>query len=367
MITSPSTHPVKRYLINARNMLCYYRDPLAYMTWMQRTYGKMSSSTIGKTTMYAFFTPEAVRAVLIDHAHAFSNRELNQPLVSFLGDGLLTIDGDLHKQHRRLLLPAFHRKSVESYHDTMVHYTQRLLDSWEAGQQVDILREMQRLTLSVASKTLFNVEISEQSEELRKAFTTALSRVNDYWVWWKVPFLRWNLPFTPYGRLYRAKARLDQFVSKIIAERRAELPQDSGDIVSMLLVAHDEEGIGLSDTQVRDEAMTILLAGHETTANLLTWAIYLLSRHPAVREKLLNELSTVLAGRSPTIEDLVHLPYLEMVINETLRLYPPAWVMLRRTIESVEIDGTKVSTGDVVWLSQWVMHHMPEYFPDPET
>jgi cytochrome P450 len=333
---------------------------------MQRTYGKMSSSTIGKTTMYAFFTPEAVRAVLIDHAHSFSNREINEPLVSILGDGLLTIDGDLHKQHRRLLLPAFHRKRVEGYHDTMVHYTQRLLDSWEVGQQVDMLCEMQRLTLSVAARTLFDVEISEQSEELGKAFKTAMSRGNDYWIWWNVPFLNWNLPFMPYGQLYRAKARIDQFVSEIIAERRTS-SQDTGDIVSMLLAARDEDGSGLSDRQVLDHAMTILLAGHETTANLLTWALYLLSRHTAVREKLLNELTTRLSGRSPTVEDLVHLPYLEMVINETLRLYPPAWILLRRAMESVEIDGTNVSAGDVVWLSQWVMHRMPEYFPDPET
>ncbi len=365
MITSPSTPPVKRFLINTRNMLRYYWDPLAYMTWMQRTYGKMSSSTIGKTTMYAFYTPEAVREVLIDQAHCFSKREVSEPIVSFFGDGLLTIEGELHKQHRHLMLPAFHRKRVESYRDTMVDATQRLLESWAAGQQVDMLHEMQRLTLSIASRTLFTVEIEEQTEELGKAITTALSSGNTFWIWWNIPFFRSNLPFTPYGRFYRAKARVDRFVSEIIAERRAS-GADTGDIISMLLAARDEDGMGLSDRQVRDEAMTILVAGHETTANLLTWALYLLARHPAVREQLLNELSSVLAGRSPTVEDLAHLPYLEMVINETLRLYPPAWLMLRRARESVEIDGTHVSAGDVVWLSQWVMHRMPEYFPDPE-
>lgn len=366
MITSPSTQPVKRFLLNTRNVLRYYRDPLAYMTWMQRTYGKMSSATIGKTTMYAFFTPEAVRAVLVDHADSFSHRELSGPLVSFLGDGLLSIDGDLHKQHRRLLLPAFHRQRVEGYQALMVHSTQRLLDSWEEGKQVDIFREMQRLTLSVVSKTLFNVEISGHTEALGKAFTSGLSLGNNYWVWWNVPFLRWHLPITPYGRLSQAKARIDRFISEIITERRAS-DTDAGDIVSLLLAARDEDGSGLSDKQICDEAITILFAGHETTANVLTWALYLLARHPVVREKLLNELSTVLAGRSPTIEDLGDLPYLEMVINETLRLYPPAWVLLRRARESVEIDGTNVSAGDVVWLSQWVIHRMPEYFSDPET
>jgi len=314
MITSPATHPVKRFLVNARNMLRYYQDPLVYMTWMQRTYGKMAATTIGRVTMYAFFTPEAVRAVLIDHTSSFTNRENTEHLIAFIGDGLLTIDGELHKQHRRLLLPAFHRKRVESYHDTMVAYTRRLLDSWRPGEQVNMLSEMQRLTISIAAKTLFNVEISERTEELGKAFTTALEQANDYWVWRSIPFLRWNLPVTPYGRLCRAMEELDRFVYQVIAERRAG-SQDAGDIISMLLAARDEDGTALSDRQVRDEAMTILLAGHETTANLLTWALYLLSRHATAREKLLGELSAVLAGRAPTVEDLAHLPYLEMVIN----------------------------------------------------
>ena len=365
MITSPSTHPGKRFLVNTKNMLRYYRDPLAYMTWMQRVYGKMSATTIGKVTMYAFFTPEAVRAVLIDHAHSFTNRESSEHLRAFIGDGLLTIDGELHRQHRRLLLPAFHRTRLESYRDTMVYDTQRLLDNWKSGQQVDMLREMQRLTIRVAAKTLFNVEIDEQAEELGKAFTTALAYANNYWVWWNIPFLRWNLPFTPFGRLYRAMRRLDHFVYQVIAERRAS-DADTGDIISLLLAARDEDGSALNDRQVRDEVMTILLAGHETTANLLTWALYLLSCHAEVREKLLGELTTVLAGRPPTIEDLAHLSYLEMVINETLRLYPPAWTILRRASEPVEIDDTRVSAGDIIWLSQWVIHRMPEYFPDPQ-
>jgi cytochrome P450 len=255
-------------------------------------------------------------------------------------------------------LPAFHRKRVESYRDTMVAYTQRLLDSWRPGEQVDMLGEMQRLTMSVAAKTLFNVEISERTEELGQAFATALEQANTYWVWRSIPFFRWNLPLTPYGRLYRAMAELDRFVYQVIVERRAS-SQDAGDIISMLLAAREEDGTALSDRQVRDEAMAILLAGHETTANVLTWALYLLSRDATAREKLLGELSTVLTGRAPTVEDLAHLPYLEMVINEMLRLYPPAWVLLRRASETVEID--------VIWLSQWVTHRMPEYFPDPET
>lgn len=366
MITSPSTPPVKRFLLNTRNMLRYYRDPLDYLTWMQRTYGKMSSATIGKTTMYAFFTPQAVRDVLVEHADSFSLRDLSGPLTAFLGDGLLSLDGALHKQHRRLLLPAFQRSHLESYQTLMVQQTEAILDRWKCGKQVDMLREMQRLTLRVAAATLFNLEINEQSDVLGKAFATGLELGNLYWLWWNIPILRWNLPFTPYGRLSQAFANIDGFLSKMIAERHAR-SDNPGDVLSLLLAARDEQGNGLSERQVRDEAITLFFAGHETTANWLTWALYLLARHPAVRAKLQGELTAVLAGRCPTSSDLLRLPYLEMVFTETLRLYPPAWVLLRRAREHVEIDGTPVAVGDVVWLSQWVMHRMPEYFSDPET
>ncbi len=316
--------------------------------------------------MYAFFTPQAVRDVLVEHADAFSLHDLGGPLAAFLGDGLLSLDGDVHKQHRRLLLPAFHRQHLERYQTVMVQQTKALLDHWENEERVNILREMQRLTLRVAAATLFDVEINEQSDALSKAFATGLELGNLFWLCWNVPVLRWNLPITPYGRLSRAFATIDRTLSERIAERRARA-EDPGDTLSLLLASRDEQGNGLSEKQVRDEAITLLFAGHETTANWLTWALYLLASHSAVREKLLNELATVLAGRSPSVEDLVHLPYLEMVLTETLRLYPPAWVLLRRARKNVEIDGTPVAAGDLVWLSQWVMHRMPEYFPDPET
>lgn len=366
MNTPLALQNMKKRLQTVRNVLRYNQDPLEYMTEWQRTYGNVSVATIGKITIYSFFSPEGVRAILVDHARSFSNRENNTGLLPLLGDGLLVIDGDFHKQQRRLLLPAFHRKRIESYRDIMVAYTQRLLDNWKPGQQVDMLHEMQQLTLSVAAKTLFNVEVNEQADELGQAFTTALKYANEYWRWWNIPPLRVNLPFTPYGRFCRARALLNQTVYSIIAERRAH-QEDTGDIVFMLLAARDEDGLSLTDTQVRDEAVTLLLAGHETTANLLTWTLYLLSRYVAVRERLLDELYTVLAGRAPTIEDLARLPYLEMVIDESLRLYPPAWALARTAMEDVEIDGTRIPAGSYVFLSQWVMHRMPEYFPDPET
>src|SRR5260370_1743466 len=366
MITSPSTQPVKRFLLNTRNLLRYYHDPLAYMTWMQRTYGPMSSATIGKTTMYAFFTPQAVREVLVEHADAFSLRDLGGPLAALLGEGLLSLEGEPHTQQRRLLLPAFHQKPLERYQTVMVQQTQTMLERWETEERVDILRDMQQLTLRVAAATLFTTEMTEHSDALAKAFTTGLALGNLFWLWWNVPVLRWNLPIAPYGRLSRAFATIDRTLSERIAERRARA-EDPGDTLSLLLASRDEQGNGLSEKQVRDEAITLLFAGHETTANWLTWALYLLASHSAVREKLLNEFATVLSGRSPSVEDLVHLPYLEMVLTVTLRLYPPAWVLLGRARKNVEIDCTPVAAGDLVWLSQWVRHRMEGYFPDLET
>jgi cytochrome P450 len=319
--------------------------------------------------MYAFFTPQAVREVLVEHADAFSLHDLGGPLTAFLENGLFSLEGEQHTQQRRLLVPAFHHQQLERYHTIMVQQTQTMLERWEKEEQVDVLREMQQLTLRVAAATLFTAEIDEHRDALAKAFTTGLALGNLFWLWWNVPVLRWNLPITPYGRLSRAFATIERVLAGHIAQRRAQPAHadDPRDLLSALVAARDEQGNGFSDKQVRDHVITLLFAGHETTANWLTWALYLLARHPAVRENLVHELATVVAGRCPSTEDLVHLPYLEMVLTETLRLYPPAWVLLRQARRAVEIDGTVVAAGDLVWLSQWVMHRMPAYFPEPET
>src|SRR6266487_2876195 len=255
------------------NILQFRKGQLAFVTSLQREYGKASTFYFGSTPMVMFTTPEAVRYVLVEHARDFTIREITQGLQRLLGDGLLTTDGDFHRQQRRLMLPAFHRKRVESYCDVMVAYTERMLQRWQPGRQVNIAAEMHRLTLEIVANALFNVDISQESTVLGKAFNDVREFPNRR----RFSFRSWriNLPFTAYGRFVRGKAMLDKTVYDISAQRRST-GEDAGDVISMLLAARDEDGAALSNVQVHDEIMTLFAAGHETTANALTWTLYLL-------------------------------------------------------------------------------------------
>jgi cytochrome P450 len=234
------------------NILQFRKEQLAFVTSLQREYGKASTFYLGPTPMVMFTTPEAVRYILVEHARDFTIREVTRGLSLLLGDGLLTTDGDFHHQQRRLMLPAFHRKRVESYRDVMVAYTERMLQRWQPGRQVNIAAEMQRLTLEIVAKALFNVDISQESTALGKAFNDVREFPNRR----RFSFRSWriDLPFTPYGRFVRGKAVLDKTVYDIIAQRRST-GEDAGDVISMLLAARDEDGAALSDVQVRDEIM----------------------------------------------------------------------------------------------------------------
>lgn len=345
------------------NLLEFRKDQLGFATRLQQQYDKAFTFYFGKVPMVMFTTPEAVRYVLVENAKNFTMREVTQGLRLLLGDGLLTIDGEFHRRQRRLMLPAFHRKRVESYRDIMIDYTERMLENWQPGQQVDIAVEMQRLTMRIVAKALFDVDLTYESHALGTAFDNAREYPNRRR--YSLSALRINLPFTAYGKFVRAKAFLDKTVYKIIEHKRSS-GEDTGDIVSMLLAARDEDGSALSDVQVRDELMTLLAAGHETTSNALTWTFYLLSQNPTECDKLLAELHDVLNGRSPTVEDLTRLPYLEMVVKESMRLFPPAWMVGRRAVGEYELEGYRLPAGSFVLLSQWVIHHKAEYFVEPE-
>ncbi len=345
------------------NLLEFRKDQLGFITHLQKQYNKAFTFYIGKAPMVMFTTPEAVRYVLVEHAKNFIMGEIMQGLRLLLGDGLLTTDGEFHRRQRRLMLPAFHRKRVEGYRDAMIDYTERMLENWQPGRQVDIAVEMQRLTLRIVARALFDVDLTHESQALGAAFDDAREYPNRRRYSFRA--LRINLPFTAYGKFVRAKALLDKTIYDIIARRR-ETGEDKGDVVSMLLAARDEDGSALSDVQVRDQLMTLLAAGHETTANALTWTFYLLSQNPEERDKLLAELHSVLNGRSPTVEDLARLPYLEMVVKESMRLFPPAWIMGRRAIEDYDLEGYHLPAGSFVLLSPWVIHHKAEYFAEPQ-
>jgi cytochrome P450 len=345
------------------NMLAFRRNPLAFVTQLQRTYGPAATFYMGRVPIFLLSRPETIHYILVEQARNFTNREFAFELTELLGNGLLTIDGDFHRQQRRLVQPAFHKRRVESYRDLMVAHTEAMLAEWRPGMEVDIQQEMQRLTLRIVAQALFSMDAAA-SDRFGAIFNqvTRISRRRRYRLFRN---LNINLPFTAYGRYLRLRQQLDRIVYQIIAQRRAA-GIDNGDVISMLLHAQDTDGTTLTDRQIRDHTMTLIAAGHETTALTLTWAFYLLSQHPHVRARLVTELDTILGGRAPTVADLEHLPYLEMVIAETQRLYPPAWTEGRRAINAFTADGYTFPAGSMIMLSQWVTHRAPAYFPDPE-
>lgn len=353
------------------NALSFRLDPLGYFQELQRTYGNMTTIYLGRVPIVMLFRPEHVRYVLIENPRNFTNREFTQGNGGgggILDEGLLTIDGEAHRQQRRAVQPAFHKKRVESYAAIMTEYTQELLKTWHAGDTVDVSRGMQELTLRIVGKCLFNIDLGTQLADLGTAFNGIIGTQPG--ILETLLNIRIDQPFTSYGKRMNAIRRLDTLIYTLIAQRRGD-DQDKGDVLSMLLTAPDgrdaeHADVPLTDKQVHDHIMTFIAAGHETTANALTWTFYLLSEHPQVRDKLLDEIRSVLSGRAPTIEDMPNLPYLDWVLNESMRMYPPAWIQGRPAVEAFELDGVRFPADTMLLLSQWVTHRLPDIWGDPD-
>jgi cytochrome P450 len=343
------------------NIFQLRRDPLRFVRETQQTYGGMATVHFGKHQVVLFFRPEHVRYFLVEKPRNFVKYDLGN-LRFLLGDGLLTSDGDFHRQQRRLVQPAFHKHRVEGYAETMVYLAEEMLAQWQPGSEVDLSREMQQLTLRIIMKALFNLDSPTHSASLGRAITTVMT--NSIRNFGSISGLHLDLPMTSYGRMMAGKRELDSFVYNLIEQRRAE-GRDVGDVLSMLLQAQDE-GTTMADQQIHDQVFTFIAAGHERVRNTMSWTFYLLSQHPHVLEKLLAELHTVLGGRSPTVDDLPHLPYLGWVINESWRVYPPAWALIRRAVDAFDLDGYHFPAGTLAVFSQWVLHHLPDIWGDPD-
>jgi cytochrome P450 len=302
---------------------------------------------------------------LVTRADHFHKGRALQRSKRLLGEGLLTSEGEHHRRQRRLAQPAFHRKRIESYGAAMVDYAARDSARWRDGETLDMTQEMMRLTLAIVGKTLFDAEVESEADEIGVALTELL----ELFQMLLLPYSEYleRLPLPANRRFTRARAKLDAVIYRIIDERRAG-GADRGDLLSMLLLAQDEEGAGggMTDEQLRDEALTIFLAGHETTANALAWTWYLLSQNPDAEAKLHAELDAVLAGgRLPTVEDLPQLRYTEMVLAESMRLYPPAWTIGRLAVREYAVGDYVAAEGTLVLVSQYVMHRDPRFFPEP--
>ncbi len=347
------------------NLKEFGRDQLGSMTRWAREYGDLVSARFGPKRVVFANHPELVEQVLVEQNRKFIKHYRLRRTKRTLGQGLLTSEGDFWRSQRKLAQPAFHRERIAAYARLMVDFTERMLESWADGQVRDVQDDMMRLTLEIVAKTLFDAEIGGDTADASAAMETLMrsfiARTGSL-----VTPPHW-LP-TPHNlvRVERAIVRLERILLSIIAQRRKS-GEDRGDLLSMLLHAQDEDsGRRMSDRQLRDEVMTLFMAGHETTANTLAWTWFLLAGHSDAEARLHAELDLVLGGRPPTVADLPRLAYTERVVNETLRVFPTVWVVGREAIEPVELDGYLIPAGTTVFMPQWVIHRDSRWYDDPE-
>ena len=338
-------------------------DAIGYLTKCAREYGDIVFFRFLGVPACFVNRPEYIESVLVTQSNNFVKSKDYRAMRRVLGNGLLLSEGEFWRRQRKLIQPAFHQERIEAYADIMTGYTERMLASWSEGLTLDIHAAMMHLTLGIVAKTLFDADVSREAEDVDAALTVLMGK-----------FLRqagmalllpsW-VPLPTSQLLKRAVGRLDKVIYGIIEQRRAS-GQMSGDLLSVFLQAHDEEGIGMTDGQLHDEIMTLFLAGHETTANVLSWTWYLLGQNQEVEEKLVEELGSVLGGRVPTPADLPRLTYTDAVLRESMRLYPPVWVIGRCALAPFRLGGYELPADTNVLISQLIMHKDARYFPEPE-
>jgi cytochrome P450 len=342
------------------------RDPIAFFQRMIAEHGDYVAVRFGPIRYFILNDPEGVRQVLVDNQRNYKKSPSYQALKLVLGEGLVTSEGDFWRRQRRLAQPAFHKERLAAFVKTMVADTTSMLDRWRAAGAVppfDVHREMMRLTLRIVTRTLFSTDSDAEADEVGHAMSVAIEHVNER-ADALIPIPTW-LPTPKNLRFGRALRTLDALVLRIIDERRkaAEKPND---LLTMLMSAQDEETREqMTDRQLRDEVMTLVAAGHETTANLLTWTFYLLAQHPEAASRLKSEVASVLGGRAPSLEDLPRLSFTRSVLDESLRLYPPAWVLERQALAEDRLGGYRVRPSVVIAISPFIMHRHARYWDRP--
>jgi cytochrome P450 len=374
----------------------FINNPIAMLMKIACRYGEISHFKIGRQHVYLVNNPQFIEDILIKDYKRFIKSRGLQVSKRILGEGLVTSEGEYHDKQRRIIQPAFHPNRIKSYGDTMVGYAERMSERWEDGKIIDIHSEMMHITSTIIAKSVLGSDIvGAESDKVNNALLKSMEYLNRI----QMPFgdLIERIPILPINKDFRsAKNTLDSIVYRMIKEHRDPRSKNKSkeknyhpnnsmnsyrdyDLLQTLIEAQDPEaGIKhMSDVQLRDEVMTIFLAGHETTANALTWTFYLLSQHPDVEQRLYEELCVVLnnnnanqpgdcAARLPTIGDVSKLEYTERIIRESMRLYPPAWTIGRQALTDYVIHKYVIPRGSIILMSQYVMHHNPKYFPNPE-
>ncbi|MER3554143.1 MAG: cytochrome P450 [Meiothermus sp.] len=329
-------------------------NPLEQFTYIAHTLGDVADISNPEWQAYLLSHPEHIEFVHVQTGRIF-DKGYNEPATqALLGNGLVTSERDFWLRQRRMIQPAFHRERIAGYGKVMVEYAERWVAAWQDGETRDVHADMMAVTLEIILKSLFDTEVGQETESFGHAMDQALGGMAGMF----------SGDPTAQDRFGQAVGEINNFTARVIAERRKN-PVDHGDLLSMLLAAQDEEGTGMSDEQLLDECKTLIMAGHETTSNTLSWAFYLLSRHPEVEAKLHAELDRVLGGRTPGMEDLRALEYTKLVIKETMRLLPAVWGVGRRAAQDSEIGGYFVPAGTDLQMSQWVVHRDPRWYENP--
>jgi cytochrome P450 len=347
------------------NLPEFGRDLLGFFVECAGRYGDIVRVRLAGSTAYLLNHPDLMEEVLVGQnrnfiKHTFFWRHVR----AIFGDGLLTSEGDFWRRQRRLAQPAFHRERIASYGKVMVDYSQGMLGQWRNGDIRDVHQDMMELTMKIVVKTLFNSEMADEVEEVGSAFEVVIQEIAKRF---RRPFrIPDGIPTPGNLRYRRSVQRLDRLVYRII-EERSRSGRDAGDLLSLLLAARDEDGSRMNEKQIRDEVVTLFLAGHETTALTLSWTFYLLSQNPAVDARLAAELAQALGERSPTVDELPRLRFAEMVVMESMRLYPPAYVVGREALADCTLGGYRVPAGTTVFMSPYLMHRDPRYFEDPQS
>jgi len=355
------------------NLLPFRRDVLGLLVESRARFGDVVRFRLGPLVLHLVAHPDAIRQVLQDRADLYDkNTRSSAKIRGMTGLGLLTASGETWQRQRRMIQPGFRPAAVAGFVARMVEATEAMLSRWQCrmatGVPFDAASEMMRLTYTIVGRTLFSADVSADADAVEHAMEVMLAHT--YRRLQRIVDIPLAIP-TPANRRFRAaRATIDQVVSRILTERRRHLEKaertEMPDLLSILLRERDEAGRGMDDTQLRNETITLLLAGHETTANALTWTLYLLARHPEAAERLSAEVDAVLGDRVPNSEDLTALPFTERVIREAMRLYPPIWAIERRAIEEDAIGGFRIPAGSTVVVSPWVTHRHPGFWDDPE-
>ena len=375
----------------------FIRDPINTLLKIAREYGDISYFRLGREHVYLINNPDYIEKVLIYDHRNFKKGKRLQSAKTVLGEGLVTSEGDFHNRQKRLIQPIFHPKQIMMYGSIMADYAARMRDGWKDGSTVDLSQEMMHLTLSIICKSVLNYDVESEAQLVGKALTT----VRNYSKRLQSPIghVLDKIPILPAPkRAHEAKKELDSLVYGLISDRRQQGESNSDkrydDLLTKLLEAQDSDASQvrpsnatststamsiptdgkMTDKQVRDEVMTIFIAGHETTANALTWTFYLLSQYPDVEKKLLSEINSVLVSnvgnngesKIPSSEDIPKLQYTEKVLRESMRIYPPVWTMGRHVENDYSVGDYTVPAGSSILMSQYVMHHDSKYYDNPE-